>query len=280
MNLVPAGWLPDLVLLTATLLAGALYAIGWRRLGRRSRHRAGLPVWRAWCYAAGLAALAVALLTPLDAYSSLLFTAHMVQHLLLLLIAPPLLWLGAPLVPILWAVPAQERRGAGRLFGPRSPLRLIFQVLSDARVAAVLFLGMTALWHVPALYDAAQGRTWIHDVEHLAFFGAGLLFWWPLIHPTGGTRRLGLGHGIFYLIAPMLEANAIGALLTFAGRPLYQTYVNAPRVTRLSALEDQQLGGLLMWIPGGMFWLVPLFIVLAIFLRREDEIVLREERLA
>jgi len=271
MELITA-WTADALVLVALAVSVGLYLVGWRRLSRHSRTRAGLVKWRRWSYLAGLAVLGVALLSPLNAYAGLLFSAHMAQHLLLLLIVPPLIWLGAPLVPLLWGLPEQERRGAARLLGPRGPLHAVGDVLTDARAATALYLGVTALWHVPALYDAAQGRSFVHDVEHVAFLGTGLLFWWAIIHPTGGRRRLGLGSAVFYLIPPLLLSNALGALLTFAQRPLYETYIQAPRVTSLSPLEDQQLGGLIMWVPGGMFWMIPLFIVLAAFLRHEDQI--------
>jgi cytochrome c oxidase assembly factor CtaG len=107
-------------------------------------------------------------------------------------------------------------------------------------------------------------------VEHLSFFGAGLLFWWPVIHPSGGRRRLGLGPAIFYLLPPLLEGNLLGALLTFSPQALYQTYILAPRTWGLSAQEDQQIGGLLMWVLGGMMWMIPLFAVLAAFLQGEE----------
>jgi cytochrome c oxidase assembly factor CtaG len=263
-----AGWSFDPLVVTGLVLFGGLYAAGWRRLARRGW--AGLASWRAWTYAAGLLLLGVALLSPLDAYGARLFFVHMIQHLLMLLVIPPLIWLGAPLLPTLWGLPARERLGAARLMGPRGRLHWLFHRLTDPRVALGLYVVVVAVWHVPPLYDAAQGRTFAHDLEHASFFGAGLLYWWPIIHPTGGRRRLGLGAAVFYLLPPFLVGNLLGALLTFAGRPLYQTYVQAPRVLPLSALQDQQLGGLIMWVPGGLAWLVPLFAVLALFLRAED----------
>ena len=263
-----AGWSFDPLVVAGLVLLGALYAVGWRRLAQRAG--AGQPAWRAWSYAAGLLLLGVALLSPLDAYGSRLFFVHMIQHLLMLLVIPPLIWLGAPLLPTLWGLPARERLGVARLMAPRGRLHWLFHRLTDSRVALGLYVGLVAIWHLPPLYDAAQGRTLVHDLEHAAFLGTGLLYWWPIVHPTGGRRRLGLGTAIFYLLPPFLVGNLLGALLTFAGRPIYQTYALAPRVLPLSALQDQQLGGLIMWVPGGLAWLVPLFVVLALFLRGED----------
>jgi cytochrome c oxidase assembly factor CtaG len=215
-------------------------------------------------------ALGVALLSPIDTFDGELFALHMAQHLLLLLVVPPLLWLGAPLLPILWALPATERRGAGRLLGPRGHLHRVFHVLTNPALAATLFVGGMLLWHVPRLYDAAQARTMAHDLEHLTFLGTGLLYWWPVIHPTGGVRRLQLAPGLLYFLAPMLSGNVLGALLTLANVPVYQTYQAMPRTWGISVLQDQQLGGLLMWIPGGMFWAIPLVVTLALLLRDDE----------
>src|SRR5215207_4971197 len=146
-------WTTDAVVLVALVVSAGLYFAGWRRLGRLSRRRAGLASWNAWSFGVGLATLGVALLSPLNSYAGLLFSAHMVQHLLLLLVVPPLVWLGSPLLPLLSGLPEQERRGAGLLFGPTGPLHTVFHFLKDVRVASALYLAITALWTQPAFYD-------------------------------------------------------------------------------------------------------------------------------
>jgi cytochrome c oxidase assembly factor CtaG len=142
--------------------------------------------------------------------------------------------------------------------------------LARPTVALALFLTTFALWHVPVLYDAAQGHTTIHYTEHVLFFTTALLFWWPVIHPGGGTRSLGKIAAIAYVSIPMLEGTLIGALLTFAQRPFYATYVDAPRLTGLSPLDDQQLAGLIMWIPGGVVYGIAVLWLLASVLRDEE----------
>jgi len=114
-------------------------------------------------------------------------------------------------------------------------------------------------------------------LEHLPLLGTGLLCGWPGVHVGGGRRRIGRGSTIFYLLPPLVGSNLLGALLTFARTPLYRTYVEAPRVTSLSALDDQQLGGLLMWVVGGMAWGIAGFIALWVFLRREQEAAEKSE---
>ncbi len=185
----------------------------------------------------------------------------MVQHLLLTLVAPPLLWLGAPFLPWLSALPRRLCRALGRLFAAGRPLRRLSDTLTAPLVAMPLHMLTVALWHLPAWYDAAQGRTPVHDLEHLMFFGTALLYWWPLVHPSGGRPRLKPGFGVLYVVPPMVEGDLIGALLSFAQQPLYTTYLAAPRIAGLSVLADQQLGGLVMWVGGGLFWLGALAVV-------------------
>jgi cytochrome c oxidase assembly factor CtaG len=250
---------PQIVL--GLLIAAGLYAVGWWRYTRKSRGKPPLPPWRAVCYALGLIAVGLALLSPISVYSSLLFSMHMTQHLLMMIVAAPLIWLGAPLLPSLWALPRAWRRAIGALFVPGNPVQRLFHYLTVPVVAVTIYLVTIAVWHIPAFYDAAQGRSVVHDLEHLMFFGAALLYWWPVVHPAGGRRRLSYGAGIFYLFPALLEGNLIGALITFAGEPLYETYRLAPRVWGLSAVQDQQIGGLLMWVLGGLLLLLPIFVL-------------------
>ncbi len=267
--LVVGGWSFEPLVVVGILVAVVLYARGWVRLHEGGRG-AGLPAWRAWSYYAGLVALALALLSPIGTFDDELFTFHMLQHLLLILAVAPLTLLGAPLVVVLWGLPAGWRRTVGRGIAPGTELHRLFSGLSHPLVAAPIFLVTLAIWHVPDLYDAAQGRTFIHDIEHALFLVTALLYWWPVIHPTGGKRRLGYGLAIPYLIPPLLEGNLIGALLTFAPRPLYATYRDAPRISGLTAVEDQQLAGLIMWVPSGFVYLTAIFLLLALFLRQEE----------
>jgi cytochrome c oxidase assembly factor CtaG len=267
------SWEPGLAFLLA--LAGGCYTVGWRRLRRRG---AATPArWRAWCFAGGMLALILALFSPIASLDEVLFSAHMLQHLLLVQVAVPLLWLGAPLLPILWAFPLRRRRAIGRWFNPAHPVHRLGHTLTSPLLAAGLFLGSVAVWHLPRLYDAAQGPTLVHQLEHLTFFGTALLYWWVIVHPSGGRRRLGYGAAIVYLLPLLLLENLIGALLTFADRPLYATYAASPGRWGLSALTDQQLAGLIMWVPGGLLLLIPVFALLSAELRAQDRAVARAE---
>jgi cytochrome c oxidase assembly factor CtaG len=269
------AWSWDPVVLLGVGAAAVLYARGWRYLRRRGSHTATRA--EAACFAAGLGMILLALISPIGTYDQALFSLHMTEHLLLTAAAAPLLLLGKPLVPLLWGLPAQERRGASRLLRPRGALLGICGALARPSTALALFTITFALWHVPALYDAAQGQTLVHYAEHVLFFTTALLLWWPVIHPGGGARTLGKIAAIAYISIPMLEGTLIGALLTFAQRPFYATYIAAPRLTGLSAVEDQQLAGLIMWIPGGLVYGVAVLWLLASVLRDEEAAEAAEE---
>ena len=264
------AWSWDPVVLVGVLLAGGLYWRGWHRLRRKSK--AAAQVRAAQCFGLGLALLVLALCSPIGTYDQTLFSLHMVEHLLLTIAVPPLLLLGRPLVPILWGLPDAERRGAARLIGPTSAPARIGQTLAEPKLALTLFVVTFAVWHVPALYDAAQGQTGLHYLEHTAFFLTAILFWWPVIHPSGGSRTLSKVAGIGYFSVPMFESTLIGALLTFSTRPFYATYALAPRVTSLSVVDDQQLAGLIMWIPGGLVYVAAILWLLASLLREEEDL--------
>ncbi|MBV9324483.1 MAG: cytochrome c oxidase assembly protein [Chloroflexi bacterium] len=262
------AWSWDPFVLLGVALAAVLYARGWRYLRRRGSQRA--TTGAAVCFGVGLVLILLALVSPIGTYDSDLFSLHMTEHLLLTAGAAPLLLLGRPLVPLLWGLPDQERRGASRLLRPRGTLFRVGSGLARPSVAVTLFVTSFALWHVPFMYDAAQGQSVVHYAEHTLFFLTALLFWWPVIHPGGGRRTLGKIAAIGYVSIPMLEGTLIGALLTFAQRPFYATYLVAPRLTGLSPLDDQQLAGLIMWIPGGMVYGAAILWLLAGVLRDEE----------
>ena len=263
------AWPAEPLLLIALIAAAGLYGLGCHRLHRVVGARA-VSSSRATAFFAGIITVALALLSPIAVYSERLFFMHMIQHLLLLLIAPPLLLLGRPLVPSLWGLPAQWRVVLGQLLVPGRPLARLGYLITTPLVAVAAFVITIAVWHLPVFYDVAQGRTFMHDLEHLLFVGTALLYWWPVIHPTGGQRRLSYARALPYLLPPFLESMLIGVLLTFADRPLYRTYVDVAMPWGFTAVTDQQLGGLIMWIPGGLFFLIPLIGLLMALLRQED----------
>jgi putative membrane protein len=261
------GWnfSPELVLPLLALLW--LYVRGARCLGRRSRRLGGLGRARVGAFSAAFAALVAALVSPIDRLGGVLFSAHMVQHMLLMLVAAPLLVLGAPRAVLLWGLPRGARVLLGSLW--RSTFRPIGRVLLRPEVAWVLHALAVWLWHVPRLYEAALENDAIHLLEHASFLGTALLFWGVCVR-AGGRRGMGLGMAILYIFTTAVQGGALGALVTFAPRAWYAVHQEGPAFFGLTPLEDQQLAGLLMWVPGGVVYLAAALVAFVAWLRRAE----------
>jgi cytochrome c oxidase assembly factor CtaG len=200
----------------------------------------------------------VALCSPIELLSELSFSAHMVQHQLLTMTAPPLLLLGEPFPMILWALPPRIRRGVGGLVTRPGPIRRALAFFTWMPVAGALSTVTLWVWHYPAAYEAALGWPVLHDIEHLAFFGTAVLFWWPVINPAPRFRHLtsGVMYGarIGYLILATAQNTLLGAVLGLAERVFYPSYAAAPRLLLdWSAVDDQAFGGGVMWSGSHMF---------------------------
>lgn len=247
-------------LLLAGLALVALYARGTAVLWKRGEVGRGVRPLQAVAFAAGLVALFAAFLSPLDALSDAFFSAHMVQHLLTILVAAPLIVLGIPLLPLLWSMPGGVRQRFGRLWLQAKPLRVGLHILLQPLLVWSLYALTLWLWHLPALYQRALRNEWIHGLEHLTLLLSAYLFWWTVLQPLG-RRRLSLGLGVLFIFTTMLQSGGLGAMLTFAQRPLYPSYETTLQPWPLTPLEDQQLAGLLMWLSPGL-----LYLVLALFL--------------
>ena len=238
-----------------------LYMKGQRRMDARSGRRVGSSSRR--YFFAGSAVLALALVSPLHAMGSALFTAHMVQHELLMLVAAPLLVLGRPVAPWLFALPRGARRavgGASRV----APIRGAWRMLSHPLVAFLLHAAAIVTWHLPALYGATLRSNALHGAQHASFFLTALIFWWSLIGHARPARR---GVAIVALFGTALYTGGIGALLTLSTTPWYPAYGESALAWGLTPLEDQQLGGMVMWMPGGVAYLVAAIAVAHAWLR-------------
>lgn len=248
------SWSFDPWIMAALLVTAWIYVRGWRQLRRRGAWR-----WRGRqlaCFLGGLLTLGIALVSPLDALALLRLPAHMIQHLLLMMLAPPLLWLGEPLVPLLRGLPVPVRRyWIAPLFRKRA-VRGLFAWLTQPVPAWLIFTLSTWIWHLPPLYEWALAVPWAHHLEHICFLAAGLIFWWPVIEPFPG--RLAWSHWLLlpYLILADLQNTALAAWLTFAERVLYPHYEIV--LGESVALSDQATAGLLMWVPGSIAFLLPL----------------------
>jgi cytochrome c oxidase assembly factor CtaG len=253
------SWPFDPWLLFALLVTAGVYLRGWLVLRRRDDRR-----WHAGHLAAflgGLTAIYLALASPIEPFAALLLQVHMLQHLLLMMVAPPLLWLGAPLFRLLRGLPQPVRTyWVAPLF--RSPaLRTLVARLTHPAVALPLFIATMWLWHAPAAYELALRSGGWHYLQHACFLAAGLLFWYPVVRPYPSHPRWSPWLLLPYLLLADVQNTALSALLTFSDRVLYPHYLQVPRLGRLSALEDQTAAGVLMWVPGSLAFLVPLFAI-------------------
>ncbi len=267
------SWRPEVLLVLVTL--GSAYASGWWRL-----RAAGYPRlargWRLVLYLTGLAVLGVALLSPIARLAHSLLTAHMIQHLLLIMVAAPLLLLGNPLPACLWGLPRRARRAVGRLLTRSAPFRKGLWAVTLMPVAWLLFVVTLWLWHLPAAYQAALRDDFIHDLEHVTLFGTAVFFWWPIIEPAPRLHeRFPRGFAILYLVAATGQNTLLGAVIALPERVLYPYYAGSPGPFGLSPLDDQAMAGGIMWASGHMY-LVPILLVVAKMLDREERVTRRQ----
>jgi putative membrane protein len=248
-NVSWAGWSIEPPL-AYVALAGLLFALG----GRRSR-RPPEPL-RTASFAAGLATIVLALDSPLDGYADQLFWAHMLQHVLLLTVAPPLILLGRPW-PRMWlALPLDVRTSVGRTVASSrfaAPLR----ALARPWPAWVLFNCTIIAWHLPGAYNATLTSPAVHQLEHAMFFFTGLLFWARVIDPGPLRPRLVWPLRIAYAVGAMVVGWGLAIALVLAPHPLYAHYAGlAHRPGGISALTDQQLAAGVMWVPGSITYTI------------------------
>ena len=247
-------------------VSGLLYAVGVRRLWGRAGMGRGITRAQAARFALGWTLLVVALVSPLDALGEALFSAHMVQHELLMAVAAPLLVLGRPLEAWAWALPPEWRVPLARV-GHARALRGPWTVITDPLGAWTLHFAALWLWHVPYAFRAALENPALHALQHACFLGTALAFWWAVfgrgVHRPGGSSLAGL-------YTTMMHSGALGALLTFAPTVWYGYAAETTARYGLTPLEDQQLGGLVMWGPGGLAYLAASLVIVAAWMRRGD----------
>jgi putative membrane protein len=253
-------------------LLGSMYTRGWWHVRRRRAGRQALATaWRLAAYLGGLAILGVALMSPIDVLGGQLFTMHMIQHLLLVMLAPPLLLLANPLPFFLWALPAGARHAAGSLLNRESPWRRALRSMTAPGLVWMGFVAVFIGWHDPHAYDAALRSDLVHDLEHLTFFAAGMLYWWQVIGAGPRLRSLSRAMRLVFLLATIPVNMAAGVAISFANQPIYPYYAAMPRPWGLSVMQDQMLGGVIMWIPGSMMYVLAALILIAGLIQTEAD---------
>jgi cytochrome c oxidase assembly factor CtaG len=237
------------------LLPAGFYLRGWWQCYNRMPQRFG--VRHVMFFQAGLLALFLALASPLDVLADLLLQVHMIQHLVLMMIAPPLLWLGVPELPLLRGLPRVVLQQGMGPFLAWPFLQRVGHFLAHPVVCWLAFIVSNVLWHVPGLYELALRSAFWHEVQHVCFLGTGLLFWRPVIAPWPSRSRWPRWAMIPYLLLADIQNTALSAFLLFSERLLYPTYAAVPRLWGISALDDQAAAGVIMWVPGSVLFLVP-----------------------
>jgi putative membrane protein len=272
-------WRLEVILVLA--LAGTLYSRGWWRMrsprrGRNPRRgqsgqRQLAAGWRLAAYLGGLAILGLALMSPVDVLGGQLFFMHMVQHLLLVMIAPPLLLIANPLPFFMWGLPSRARHAVGRLLNRGSSFRRSLRSLTSPGLVWMVFVALFLGWHDPNAYNAALRNDLVHDLEHLTFFGSAMLFWWHVIGAGPRLRSLSRGLRLAYVLATLPVTMAAGIAISFASQPIYTYYTTVPRPWGLTVMQDQMLGGVIMWVPGSMMYLLAALILISRLIQSEAD---------
>ncbi len=244
--------------LIGTAILGAVYFYGIGPLRRRNAWGPPVPAWRMLAFTIGLGILLLSLNGPIhDLSDYYLFSVHMLQHLLLTLLLPPLLLIGTP----------------GWLLEPllRSPaIRAIARSLTRPLPAAVIYTATITAWHLVPLYDLMMRSHEVHIATHLMFIATATLMWWPVLSPTPLLPRLSLGQQMLYLFAVSVPMQVVAALITMSDDVLYTWYEGAARTWNLTPHDDQVIGGLLMWVPGNLWMFAAIGIRFFEWARQEE----------
>jgi putative membrane protein len=249
-------------------LGGAWYAIGITRLWRRAGAGHGIRRWEVVYFASGWMTLFVALVSPLHPWGSMLFSAHMTQHELLMLVAAPLLVLARPMLPMLHALPHLFAHALGHVSN-RPWWRTTWTTVSHPLVAWLIHAVVLWGWHAPALFQATQRSEWIHAAQHISFIAAAVLFWWSLIHARRGAAAYGAA--VLYMFTTALHSGLLGALLTFTKTVWYPVYQGRTEAWGITALQDQSLGGLIMWVPACTVYIIAGLALFAGWIRKSEQ---------
>ena len=254
-----AAWSPPLGLTILTLLVSAIYVRGWYAI--RKTRPTYFSDMRLMSFLCGMLVLWLSIASPIDGFADVLLSAHMVQHFLLMSVVPPLIVLGAPVVPLLRGLPRSLVKSfLAPIFAWRW-LRTMGNFLTAPVVAWLLFNLDFLSWHVPSAYDFALQNERVHDFEHICFLITSLLFWWVVVLPWPSRIHSNDWRVLLFLISADLVNTALSAFLAFCNRPVYSYYITGPNPFHVSPLSDQILGAVIMWVLGSIVFLVPAILI-------------------
>ena len=249
---IRATWTFDWWIILPLYTSAALYLVGTRRIWRRAGHGRGVQHWHVVCFWCGWTCLALALLSPLHWMGERLFVAHMIEHEVLMVVAAPLLAVARPIGAFLWALPPRWRTGFGSAARAKF-VSSVWEVLRNPLTATVVHGTALWLWHMPILYNTVLTNIAMHRLQHACFFFSAVLFWWSLFY--GPLRQRGYGVAVGCLFFTSLHSAILGIFLTLARQPWYPQQGEFAALCGLTPLEDQQLAGLVMWVPPGLIYL-------------------------
>ena len=242
-------WTTDPLVIGTLSLSSSVYTVGLSRLWHTAGVGAGIRRREALAYYVGQLSLIVALISPVDRLSDLLFSAHMAQHELLLIVAPPLIVLSKPMIALAWALgPRYRARTLRMVVSPT--LRRVLRTVSGPLFILLLHGAVLWVWHIPSLFEAALRNEVIHALQHSSFFLTAIIFWWAVLR--GRYGRAGYGLACAFVFATAMHTSILGALVTVAARLWYPLYAVRGQPWQINLLEDQQLAGLIMWVPAGV----------------------------
>lgn len=257
-------WSPPIFINVAILLTVLVYFRGWFSLGRSFPRL--ISSLRLTAFFAGMFSLWVAIGSPLAAFDESSLAVHMVQHILLMLVVPPLVLLGAPALPLLHGLPQWFVRAVLGPFLRLNSVQSLGKFLTHPLVCWILAAFALLAWHVPSLFELALNSDGWHEVEHACFLFTSILFWWPVVQPFPSEMRWPRWSIPLYLYLGMVPSSALGAILTFSDRVLYPSYGQTAPVFGTSPLDDQILAGALMWAFGFLVCFVPAVMITVKFL--------------
>lgn len=262
-------WSFDPIVIFAVLIPGVLYARGLKRWTDKP---SWLPTWRPYFFYAGIFLVFIALSSPIDVLADDLFFMHMVQHIILQMVGPPLILVGAPTTPVLKGLPRRLRLGLVRPIVRNGAVRTIYNTLTFPLIAWLIFVITSWSWHfIDGAYEAALRHGGIHILEHLTFVFAAMLLWWTLIDPRPLRSRLAYPFRVIVLVVTLFHTVAIGAAITFRDEVLYPFYIGRGEPWNISVLDDQQAGGATMWVVGVMMILIALVVTLSVWFDRQEK---------
>jgi putative membrane protein len=256
------------------VISACVYFSGIRNLWRSAGFGHGITKREAMFYSLGWLSLALALVSPVHTLGGLLFSMHMTQHEILMLVAAPLIVLGRPFVAAAWALPRGSRKTAGSVVRS-APVNCTWSFFSNGAVAWIVHAIALWVWHIPVLFQATLKSDFIHTLQHASFVGTALLFWWAILFGKRGLQSYGAG--VLYLFTTMIQSGLLGIFLTLTSYIWYPAYSPTTELFGLSPIEDQQIGGLIMWIPAGLVYMFAALAMFSGWLRESERRVMAHE---